>query len=478
MSHVRCLFVTLFLGCSVWCLSGYAATINAASCSSTNVQSAINSASDGDTVAIPACASTTWTTPISFCKSVTLQGAGSSSTSIVVNVGTGFGNDAIFVSGCSDKSIRITGIDWQNETSDAFGMLMFTGGTGLSLRIDNNTFEPYASSPTYGRLLSFRVPCISPGCVMDHNTITDQGFIIESLYPGETNPGDHAWAGTTPFETINAFYVENNTLTYPNYATHPVDIDCDNGGSYVFRYNSSTGNTIGNHGYDSVYNGCLVLDAYQNTVKGNGTAFWGVQYRGGMGVVYDNLIQGTFTGGRFGVTDYRSASGGFTMHDHCDGTGVEDQNISGDNGWHCYQQIGMGAPAASFTSYPLYEWNNCITALGCTPGGADQVAISVYQSYGGTDYTFQHIVQNRDYYDQVASFTGARGVGRGTLASRPSTCTAKVAYWATDTNTLYQCGSTNTWTAYYTPYPYPHPLQSGGTGNNVAPPTGLTASVQ
>ena len=69
--------------------------------------------------------------------------------------------------------------------------------------------------------------------------------------------------------------------------------------------------------------------------------------------------------------------------------------------------------------------------------------------------------------------TGARGVGRGPLSSRPSSCTPGVAYWATDQGEwdsghsgpdgqLYKCVSNNTWSLYYTPYVYPHPLVSGG----------------
>jgi hypothetical protein len=78
------------------------------------------------------------------------------------------------------------------------------------------------------------------------------------------------------------------------------------------------------------------------------------------------------------------------------------------------------------------------------------------------------------------------GVGQGTFANRPSTCTAGtdpaqgniaapgVAYWATDQSTLYVCNPTNTWTAYYTPYTYPHPLTQGTQPPN--PPTNLTGT--
>jgi hypothetical protein len=95
------------------------------------------------------------------------------------------------------------------------------------------------------------------------------------------------------------------------------------------------------------------------------------------------------------------------------------------------------------------------------------------------------IVANRDYYIQGASFNGTSGVGVGTRAARPTTCTKGVAYWSTDqgewnkTNgaspdgTLDLCTATNIWTnAYYTPYTYPHPLINDAD-ESLSPPINL-----
>jgi hypothetical protein len=79
------------------------------------------------------------------------------------------------------------------------------------------------------------------------------------------------------------------------------------------------------------------------------------------------------------------------------------------------------------------------------------------------------IQENRDYYNQKTPFDGRVGVGVGPLAERPKDCTPGVAYWATDQGEwdsthegpdgqLYVCTAPNTWSFYYKPYTYPHPL--------------------
>jgi len=102
------------------------------------------------------------------------------------------------------------------------------------------------------------------------------------------------------------------------------------------------------------------------------------------------------------------------------------------------------------------------------------------------------VIQNRDFYMETANqtaqtssaspFNGTTGMGHGTLANRPTSCTPSpnggtegTAYWETDHNQLDFCIGTNTWStttsspASYTPYTYPHPLVSGSPPPSCSP---------
>jgi hypothetical protein len=81
------------------------------------------------------------------------------------------------------------------------------------------------------------------------------------------------------------------------------------------------------------------------------------------------------------------------------------------------------------------------------------------------------------------------GMGHGTLANRPTTCTTGVGYWATDQGTwdmsgggnkglMYRCSSTNTWSLDYTPACYPSALITGSpcSGAATAPIVSLSPS--
>lgn len=181
-----------------------------------------------------------------------------------------------------------------------------------------------------------------------------------------------------------------------------------------------------------------------------------------------------------------------------------DQNSNSTTGYRCLDQPGTGQAdpltlGGSFptlvdtktgtitwphqASEPIYEWMDTFTPE--------------YGSFVNNENS-DAMINNSDYYvwcnssssSGCTSFNGTEGVGSGTLAARPTTCTTGVGYFATDQGTwnsskiggqgeLFKCTSTNNWTLSYTPYSYPHPLVSGTTPNATpnGAPTGLTGSV-
>jgi hypothetical protein len=159
-----------------------------------------------------------------------------------------------------------------------------------------------------------------------------------------------------------------------------------------------------------------------------------------------------------------------------------DKNTDAASGYPALDQSGYGGGDLLQGTFPnICDTNSTDCANGVFTGRwPNEIQEPVYEwlnNYTGTNFIigvgpgsnpalFQ---QNRDYFLYTSSFSGASGVGSGTLAARPTNCTPLVAYWATDTNTLYQCTATDTWTAYYTPYVYPHPLVQGN-GNPPPPP--------
>ncbi len=460
------------------------------------VQTAVNSATDGATISFAAGAYS-WGSGITLSntKGVTLKGAGAGSTIVTVT-----GAPVITMSNLSGNNTRlyrITGFTFQNAPSNLI-IWFYGSGTMNKFRIDNNIFSNFAT----GAIAIFFGSTDSVGRfygVIDHNTFSGTNNFMGLKYLG---PGDPAeWPSALRGTGQNVF-MENNTYNFTNASDLGSGcVDVWSAGALVFRHNNVTNCLVTAHGV--THSTTVNFELYGNTLRrtsGSGSWTDGTRlfHHQGSGEIlaWNNtfVAAGALSGGALGITHYRSASpataGYSTSMGRCAGTQSIDGNRSPSStfyGYPCWMQPGRapsgGAPVYGTLS-PIYAWMNVEQGTG------KKVSIAIENPWAETSPSVtDHVKADRDYYDAVSStaqtstsspFNGTTGMGFGTLANRPTTCTTNTAesgggvgYWATDTNTLYRCASANTWVAHYQPYAYPHPLTQGDGSSALPPPSNL-----
>jgi hypothetical protein len=450
MHKVKNSIIAVFIFSGIFCFVEVlqAVTINAASPSYSDVASAVSSANSGDTVIVPS-GSATWNSVLTITKGIIFQGAGIDNTTITGNVGS----SSYLVryepsSPALNEAFRMTGFTFDfNGNCLAFNLRNTTTVNALTkIRIDHNEFLNCIIHPT----ILINGPIYG---VVDNNTWT--GSVHFDNY-GQSSLGD--WSDQPfSFGSANNFYYEDNTFTS----------DCGgctggHGGRYVFRYNTYTYNNPSQglfpwfdmHGNQNNLN-CNSMcprggELYGNIVTDNPPTSSGrmVDHRGGQMLVFFNKMVG------FGSTDFQ------VREEYCD---------------------SVCSPIYTMHVNNSYYWNNRDDTNLFSPS-INQNTCGEYQ-----------IAENVDFWAHKASFNGTVGMGCGPLASMPATCTTGVGYWATDqscssvdsanvgahpatpiSGTLYKCTSPNTWTAYFTPYTYPHPLVTGEDPPPPPPPPDTT----
>lgn len=316
--------------------------------------------------------------------------------------------------------------------------------------------------------------------------------------------------------SANAFFFEDSICNF-TVRTDFTKSCVDNWRAHalVLRFNTVTGSNLRAHSY--CHYGPEVMEVYGNSINTasvDSPGSWDVHLQGsGEQYVWGNLVTPDDPGGSLrpmATQSYRSDSSSLPQGDCsviADGTqtGVGSPSDPNDGNrtplasyygypyWHQPGRDGEG------TLKPMYSYLNRTRGTGAVDhlqvDSGDFTGLSGDCANNNTDRVNCHIQLNRDLYREDAAFNGTSGVGVGTLASRPATCTATpeasdagsggVGYWATDQGSwkqttptegqdvsegvLYRCSSTNTWTVAYTPYTYPHPLQGfvlGGGARN------------
>jgi hypothetical protein len=457
-------------------------TVTAASCSSADVQNAINSVASGGTVAVPA-GNCTWNTGVTISgKKLTLQGNGDSGTA-ATNITAGAW-PTLNLSVSKANFVIVAGFHFDDLSHANDQMVSISGGVGTSpssgdvgFRFHNNTMVNVGigvivSGNMYG--------------LIDHNTMSGTNSQMIRVL-GDYNPtnGSLAWDVPLQLGTNQFVYIEDNTFTGQSFCDGGTD--SFNGGRSVLRHNVLNSCSGGGHGTDSGYHRSMAFQQISNNtynyVAGDVDKRIATN-RGGTMLVFDNVqgVPGVVNGvtiqywrmtdgsttsfsdwGRCNGTQYR-------MKTTFDGVGGTLNSLATDPdawgtgsnytgyfdgstnnpGYPCRDQPGRGPRQVLM---PIYLWNNTPT-LGnagtwCSGNTSCQMDTGIQE--------------NRDYYNYVSSgFNGTVGVGRGTTAARPATCIAGVAYWSTTDSTLYQCQSGNTWTPYFKEFSYPYPLAANG----------------
>ncbi len=414
------------------------AQVTAASCSNTDVQNAINSASAGQTVNVPA-GNCSWSN-VSLSKAITLNGAGQGVTTIDLGA-----------------------------TGSAFKINKQTGGVTriqhFTFTVSNNMQTPHAVTvsgpwPT-GQPVIFQndaitlnnadfVTVMTPGGVI-FSHILFTGSWGSTLFTGKDIQDNASW--TTPntlgMKDTTGFantYIEDNTFNGGTIT------DCDDGCRVVVRHN--TGNDSGgvnSHGQDSSPIGMRHFEVYSNSFLfpdktcpgGSNTSpsninQW-IWIRGGSGVIFNNNF------------DHLSSSCWGTKPEiKLSNRGAEDDRPQGTCSATHYpvpHQIGQSNNGTSDFTDPIWFWGN--------NGAVIEVAGS--WAWGNpcafnwnTFFQWGRDAVNTDVANIVLASTGGSVSGLGGLP-KPG----------------------------YTAYTYPHPLVQGSTSSSApTAPSNLSAIIQ
>ena len=427
------------------------------------VNDAINQAAREDTVIVPA-GSSTWDSYLVVTRGIRLQGNGIDSTLI-----TGTSDRIIYwfpdtTAVNNNEKFELTGLTFDfndNVISDVGMLTVNTGATPLTkVKIWNNKFKNtskvalYLMGTIYGVAYSNQFDKVNDPCKAEGR-----------------NEG--AWHYLSrAYGSADNFYFEDNNISFSStgLGSSSGGTTSGQGGRLVTRYNTfslasaTDGDFLDVHGLQTSLPpgtdttcqsyASMVAENYGNIITDAPpiSPRW-MYHRGSWLLMFNNTM--TYTGPAHGI-------------------GIGQYGCDSCAAWG----YGTGQDVNN-----TYFWNN-------TANGSDAKAVVTLDYCTGDPRT-----ENTHFWNYNASCTASNcSAGIGCGSSVPTgTCNTGVGYWVTSASpcsappstmadmkrytqagTFYKCTAPNTWTAYYTPYTYPHPLR-GEAPDTIAPaaPTGL-----
>lgn len=387
------------------CVSAKAATINAASTSSTHVQVAIDSASNGDIVSVPT-GSSTWTTDVnSTGKRITIQGAGFNNTIITVDGDYGF-----TLSG----TVRLTGFKMIYDSGP--GLILISG---LGYRIDRCRFESPSQSTAIS-VVGFDINQASHGLVDLCEFVN-----MSSIATGYDLQDYVGWATPNVWGTTNANYFERNQ--YVNTVFNN-SMDANYCGKYVFRYNIMIDSSVEAHSVQGSGRATKSWEIYMNSlIQSNRSMNFPLYLRGGTGVAWSNIVYGSWSNPDGYINNIRSdefrfaEAGGYPSD--ADGGSIYDGNLTngidratgahtGANNASVLTDSGQSWTVNEFTVQPPDGTNRWIRNI--TDGSKGKITANTATTItvtlaGGTDNDFD----NGDQYEISAGYPARDQIGMG-----------------------------------------------------------------
>lgn len=429
-----------------------------------------NATRNTDTITVTA-GSATWASTLTITKGVKLLASGTVTLSPTTNIPfiTATPDSTAIANG---ENITIAGFTFNgNATTSIF--MELDGASGVS------GTKPYRYYIIKNNFFKNQVPGTSDGVITASSANNNgqlRGVIsgndfdrCDIVLRGFSNNDTGEWANTNfnqlAYGTQDSLYFETNNIHWSSSYSggNPGWIEMGQGGRIVIRYNTwnqtnatTPQETWDIHGFQN-WNGTvnsgqtstMIVEDYGNTLSNMGTFRW-INMRGSWGLFFDNIL----TGSGANTIDLYGMSSGASCPSDINPTPVGYNPLVNNTYFFNNTQGGTNTLASPFGG-------GSGKPSGCTVTENNAASVG---SLGSTS--------QGGWWNQNASCTTSAcsaGVGQGTTAPT-GTCATGTGFWVASTPTattssaviqsahLYKCTATNTWTNYYTPFTYPHPL--------------------